>query len=573
MTTAEVKLEPLVATSRGGVALRRIGYLLMCTSALATLWAIHEYGVDVPYYDDWNFTGAMLDQWLQGKLPIGLLFAQNMEHRVLLPRLMLFGLALITHWRTTAGMYANFAIVLAAGLLLVRLAAQQAPWASLRATSALILMFALLFGLIQWEIWLWSASMQIVLIDLLLVIGISVARARWRFPLRVGTCAFLALVATYSSGNGFLLWILLPPILLLDLPGRKQKWLFTSGWLLAAAGAVALYFVHYTKPQTGDAREAVSAFQTVAFLLRYLGASVAAGTGAPAMTSLVAGTALLCVWIGITANVARRPNRDAIRVMLPWICLGAYAIATGVMISFARASSAATIALSSRYIGYSVYLPISLLGVCAVSRKSGRWSYSIYGFMIALLALHLHTTVGAMTWLELARSVRAQARCTLRYIDLVPTEQVVGALSPQANLTREQAHRLDRAGYLHPSLALSNDVVKDSITSAQIVAPIAQIERVGNTFRAIGGITPELGRDGIGAVAITVPRGNDAYEIVGISASGVRTDTAEPLETLLKSSIWHAEFPSDRVHTDQPPFVLWAIHSTSFRFTRIVPPQ
>jgi hypothetical protein len=571
--SVEIKVRGSAKRSTRGRTLRLLAYLLMCVPPAMTLWAIHEYGVNVPYYDDWDFTGQVLDRWLHGKLTLGLLFAQHMEHRVLLPRVILFGLALVTHWHTKAGMYANVVIVLVIAGLLMRLLARNVSLASARAIFAMLLVSALLFGLIQWEIWLWSPGMQIPLIALLLISGISIAATRWRFWIRAILCALLALLATYSSGNGFLLWLLLPPVLLMESQTRRsQAWLFVSVWTAVAVSGIALYFVHYTKPASGEPPTTVDPIQVLGFLFRYLGGSIGGGTSAPETMSLLAGAVLVLIWVAVLGSTLWRRDRASLQRLLPWLCLGAYSIATGVMIAVVRASGGASVALSSRYVGYSVYLPVSLAFICAGNGLMRAWRYAAAGFFAVVLLLHLHTTAGAITWLELARAVRAQARCTLRYVDLVSPEQIVVALNPYPDFLRETAHRLNDAGYLQPPLARSDEVPEASIANDNQLAQIVEMARVGDSFHLVGWIVPELGNDSIGAIALTT-RGEDGrYRIIALSTGAARTDTSRPMDTLT-SPIWHAEIPAERLQGDPHALVLWGIHMNSFRFTRLEAPQ
>ena len=93
----------------------------------------------------------------------------------------------------------------------------------------------------QWQNTLWGFQMAWYLV--LLVFALSVALLDWpklSWPIFVAA-VLVAVVASYSSLQGLLVW---PVGLVLLYHRRRPRWAFTA-WIVAALAATALYFGNY----------------------------------------------------------------------------------------------------------------------------------------------------------------------------------------------------------------------------------------------------------------------------------------------------------------------------------------
>ena len=81
---------------------------------LIRLVALH--GVDVPFWDQWELV-PLLSALDGGTLTFGELWAPHNEHRILIPQLLMLGLASVSAWNTWLERIAS--LVMASGIVLV----------------------------------------------------------------------------------------------------------------------------------------------------------------------------------------------------------------------------------------------------------------------------------------------------------------------------------------------------------------------------------------------------------------------------------------------------------------------
>jgi hypothetical protein len=131
-------------------------------------------------------------------------------------------------------------------------------------------------------------------------------------------------------------------------------------------GAVLwLYFTGYRKPAHHPALRYFTAHpaEYLAFVLVYLGAPVGAWRPKPALVGGLLGVGVLCGsagWLWWRAPTSRS-------VILPWLLLAAYAVASGAATGLGRVGFGTNQALASRYTTFSGLFWISLCVVAAVA--------------------------------------------------------------------------------------------------------------------------------------------------------------------------------------------------------------
>jgi len=221
---------------------------LLLVPAALTFFFIRLYGVNVPYWDQWEII-ALLSKWqAQGIAPYDLVTLAN-EHRIVFPKLWMLTLATLTNYNTLAEMYCNWLLVCASAGVVFSMYRKTFGLSDLTLIQFLPVMW-LLFGLQQYENWLWG--MQIV-------VFLPVFAALGTFALLEQSVTldryFLAAVASggvaaFSFANGLFVW----PIGLFQLWGKgrsreepartvDRRWL----WGLVGISAFVLYFTGYAK--------------------------------------------------------------------------------------------------------------------------------------------------------------------------------------------------------------------------------------------------------------------------------------------------------------------------------------
>jgi hypothetical protein len=339
---------PAVVWSRYG------NWLLTLIPLAILIWVVSRYSVDVPFSDHWEFV-PLLDKMYLGQLTFGDLWAQFNEHRIFFPKLLLLGLAWLTHWNI---LWENVAVVaLGIGFFFLLVAQIRATTRALGVSQlrwAIPAGAVVVFSISQHENWLWGWQVGLWL-GQLTALGAILLLAnqpfRWN---RFAGAALLAFVATFSFGNGFLAW----PIGLALLwfahrnspANRAALMLWTAGAMLS----LWLYVRDYQAPPDHPALTAVfhRPLACSTYLLRLIGRTCAqfgdGGILPDKAYAVVFGAAALAIsgWIGW--KVMRFTGEQRV-TLLPYFALAAYALGTALMITTGRAAIGTLQAMAPRY--------------------------------------------------------------------------------------------------------------------------------------------------------------------------------------------------------------------------------
>ena len=93
---------------------------LAASPAIVPLILIYLFGVNFHFLDEWNpCMAGLFVKAHQHQFTLADLFAQNNEHRDVIPRLLLLATNPITHWNNYAVLVMEWAIVLATSLIIL----------------------------------------------------------------------------------------------------------------------------------------------------------------------------------------------------------------------------------------------------------------------------------------------------------------------------------------------------------------------------------------------------------------------------------------------------------------------
>src|SRR5271165_7446929 len=82
--------------------------IALAAPALSILLLISIYGVNIPAGDQWDEVPLLLEKMHEGTLSLRHFFAQHNEHRIFFPRLIMFTLALLTHWNIKVELFTSW---------------------------------------------------------------------------------------------------------------------------------------------------------------------------------------------------------------------------------------------------------------------------------------------------------------------------------------------------------------------------------------------------------------------------------------------------------------------------------
>jgi hypothetical protein len=353
------------------------------------IWMVCRLAVEVPFFDQWEFV-PQLERMFRGTLTFSDIWAQHNEHRIFFPKLIMLGMAKATRWTIKYELAVN--ILMAMGvfcLIATQLwkAAKILDWPVLR--WLIPISSVVVFSFSQYENWLWGWQIQMWLNLLTVLGGILLLTQPALNSLSIISAALLGIVATYSFGDGLLFWPIGFCLLLWrhaqrfptmrssrrDSGPRTRSYLAQAGWAVTSLLAIFFYYWHYTKPlehpPLDSALKAPLTF--IAYVLTYLGnmfGQISLGEGFPsdsfAMICGFLGVFLfgLCLWLLLKHKAV------GIDLLLPWLAMSTYSVATAVVTGLARVGFGQQQALAPRYATMTIPFWISLLVLLLLVSRS-----------------------------------------------------------------------------------------------------------------------------------------------------------------------------------------------------------
>lgn len=379
--------------------------LLSVFPPLLLLLALVLWHVDIPYLDQWELV-PLLEKTGNNSLSFGDLWAQHNEHRILIPKLIMLGLAKASAWDTRYELATTYVLALLLyGLLLaaVRRGASSGDDANTHWVIPLLSIFV--FSLNQWENWFLGWQLQVLLAAVCILGALQCLLHATHRPVCLAGAILLAVVASCSFGTGVLVWPAGLAMLLLLVRNGRVKWL-AAAWSLSAVLCLVVYLHGLDTAVSAPYGSIKPHLLTYpAYVLKYLGAPLINWDGgrAPLLDldgalAAVAGGAGLCIW-AFLAYRAWGIERGAFAF---WVAVGVFAVGCAVSTAYARGGDplGSAQATSSRYITLGSFLWYSIAGlsmhVSASWSRTGRWRTVAYALLAVFsLAASAH---GAYTW-------------------------------------------------------------------------------------------------------------------------------------------------------------------------------
>jgi hypothetical protein len=335
--------------------------------------------LDVPLIDQWSFV-PQIERFYTGTLTVADLWAQHGEHRLIFPRLIMLGLSSVTGWNVLYEIALDVLLATATFFLLARILRRDL--AATGKPAPLWLWFVLslaVFSLAQWENWLWGWQMQVFLNVLSATAAIVILR---RPPLEwktLAAAALLGFVATYSFGNGLLVWPIGMALVALAPEIRGRRWMHQLAWAGISLAVIASYLAGF-RGGTAPPLETIL-IRPIAYLryvTTFLGSPLASFSGSAwpprdtGVAAIVGAAGVLLLFLA-GGKALRRPRGEW---PLGSLALAAYALASGLVVSVARFTFGTPNALASRYTTISSLFWIGTIGVvwnvAAIREKPAR---------------------------------------------------------------------------------------------------------------------------------------------------------------------------------------------------------
>ncbi len=331
---------------------------LIAAPPLGLIVLLFKYAVNVPFWDQWELP-VLLEKANAGTANFGDFFAQHNEHRIFFPRLIMVGLAFLSHWNTNYEVAAS--VVLAAiafGFL----------WLLLRSTFtnkkvllvAMVVVSLVFFSAVQQENWMWGWQVQWFTNILGLIVAVwalGAWRSKWP-PAKILVAIGAAVFSTFSIASGIFVWLVCLPLLWFNKELRK----FLPLWLGVAAVTAAIYYVGYQDP--GGASKLVFLHEPVAFVVYLL-----VYYARPLVVDFLVSLPVAFVYLTTAATnglyLFRHFKTELTTTLLPWLCIGGYALLAGLTTDLSRLGLGIEQAYSSRYTTLSSLLLVAVVVMAA----------------------------------------------------------------------------------------------------------------------------------------------------------------------------------------------------------------
>jgi hypothetical protein len=400
------------------------------------LWT---HWVPVPFWDEWDTPGGQLASYYRGTLTFGELCSQHNEHRLLFPRLLWLPMAILAGWDVRHEMVLTFCLVCLGSAGLYKVLGYSGASAGGRAL-VFGMMNLLLFSPRQYETFLVGAQGAAFAPAFALVFALLMNLSRRSLPAKTIVNAVLALVSTYSFGNGMLLWLLAFPVdarPAADLPENRPsaRIFWRAAYVLTAVGSVASYFISYRHPPLSPPVVSpigqLPAF--VRFFIVWIGSLFS--VSAPA----IYGAVVLLLFFSLTTIAVRQMRRTgAWQPHYPWLVLACYTMISGGVATVARLGFDYSMAGDSRYAAFSVFLYIAVLGLgfSVFTQAKARPLTTRIGLSAAAVSFVFILALWAITFkkerrlLRIYTTAREHSLLVLRWGEAIPQNPEIGLLSP-----------------------------------------------------------------------------------------------------------------------------------------------
>ncbi|MDQ3649308.1 MAG: hypothetical protein M3458_03305 [Acidobacteriota bacterium] len=566
--------------------------LVLCLTALPACFLgilILKFSVDVPFWDQWDIA-HFFEKVSRGSLSFGDLFAQQNEYRQFFPYIIFVALGWLTGWDVRYEMVFSFFLACVVAFNIFRLGeitlgGRQVPRLLIFLLSNLIVLSPM-----QHDNWLFGIQvvyfMPIACITTCMLVAYTELGAKTKFLI----CMCLSTISTFSSANGLLCWVLIPPILVLSNSQHelmRKKWL-QLGWMVGFTLNVLLYFYDYRKPLHHPSLDEalIHPMQAIYYFIVFLGTPLGVGRHPLLMAKVVGMVLTLAYVLSCIYSLKFSSDHAFARRTICWLMLGAYSVITAVMVTFGRLGFGVEQALSTRYTTFSLYLVVALVYLLPIIIEDiiNRGHFTINRFVldqlisltaVALIILHLLMLVPVTRQMRESRRVFLQAKASLLFINFVEDESLTERLFPNLPLLKEQANSLNSLGYLRPGLIQSNriqDIQGISHSVAKDYGSFDGLSNTGhNTYLASGwAILPDR-KEPADAVLLTYEKDSDDSVVFELIHTATERELAARREKFTARSVlrWQKSFTLDKLPTNPATVSAWAFDANTGKAFKI----
>ncbi len=571
----------------GHRVVRGLSLGLLLLSALAPsafiVYLVTRYGVDIPFADEWTYAPLLLKAH-DHALTLGDLFAQHNEHRLVFPKLLLIVIASLAGGNLRAQMFFSIALVAGTAFNLCWILRRTFASVPAKLLCVVTLMNLLLFSPVQAENWAWGFQFCLFLINYLLTSAICIASSKLSVAKKFLLCGVIAFVASFSFGNGILLWAVTFPIALvgLDKTAQRRTFPWLCAWIIAALATIGLYLLHYTKPAhhppIAASRHVMDYYSYIA---GFLGAPLSRPGRAESLIIPVSlGTLLLIIYVAAVAYALVSRRAEVRKTFAPWFALGGFALLSACLAAITRIGFGTTQALDSRYTSFGMLLAIAVIAILAIgapmvrSASTGRSRLvdAVGRIGAACLALFAIMFFISASWgtqqIRSIQRMRLWGKAALHFANVLNDQRVFATyLGGNAVDVLRYAKMENSIGFLHPELVKSSRI-----------SDLATVHTDGPAAGFMDRLSPSAGSCVVSGWAV-LPRKCRVADCVVVSAKSKATaefafgvsdevaDRPDAAKLLNRAGLlrcgWRVHFNRSTIPAGEHQITAWAVDANS----------
>ncbi len=422
---------------------QRLSLALAVLPALFLLGLIIFNSVNVPYWDQWELV-PVIQHVHSGHIYFHDFWAQQNEHRIFFPRIIMIISAFITGWNVRVESLISLVIASCSFIIIMKTLRITQRELKRKSLFLLPLLLSLIwFSPAQVENWLWGWQIQWFLsVFGVVLVTFGIARIKQRVLTYPNLLLLLTggIIASYSLGNGVITWpLLVAALLYLRVPIEKTVIAAITGLL-----STGLYYHHYINPSPhSTALISKEPVLFIKYVLVYLGRPLSFVHGLAPVLGLV----LLFIFASLTTFIFVKKRRPFFSAVLPWVVLGLYAIGSSMVTAAARMGLGLDQAYnSSRYITISSLLLISTVIICIECRSVfKKWFGKKFKIVVSTSAVIIFALVlanvawGIQATYKRSQFLKGEQTCTHA---TKPTDDCLGADYPYKPVIKQRLNYL-----------------------------------------------------------------------------------------------------------------------------------
>ena len=356
---------------------------LVAIPVVSMLVVLIHNSVNVPFWDQWSYV-ELLQKLDNGRLTFYDLWAQHNEHRILFPKATLLALAQFTNYNVRFEVLLNLAASCGSIAVISSLLKRSLPKRQFLRSILLVVATWLVLSPLAWINWIWGFQFAFFLgaFTVLFTVWCLIEMQRKpasNYPFYLAIIS--ATVATYSLGNGMVIWPIGFALLFLNKASRD----ILKRWGLAAVLVLATYFYKFHRsPDSPHFSQLIKQPVAVArYILQNLGHPLARTPEGAKYTGIFL---LICFVVGA---VYLWRNKQELVVKI-WVSVGGYALLTAILAALSRLNFGVDHSMSFSYVTSSTIFTVSTIVITCIAfveyfkRVPAKQRMLSYGIVFAL---------------------------------------------------------------------------------------------------------------------------------------------------------------------------------------------